>query len=82
MIRANLLGLALAAVVAAPALAAETQATFSEQNARQHLANQGFTNISDLQKDANGKWSGTAFKDGKRVPVAVGVRPVAPSTTN
>lgn len=44
------------------------------ENARQHLTRQGYTNISPLERDINGKWTGTATKDGKRIAVAVDVK--------
>ena len=34
----------------------------------------GYTNVSELVKDAQGKWVGSATKDGKTVPVAVDVK--------
>jgi hypothetical protein len=34
----------------------------------------GYTNVSELVKDAQGKWVGSATKDGKTVLVAVDVR--------
>lgn len=45
--------------------------TSAALGARQHLAKQGYVNISDLDKDANGRWFGTAQKDGKAVYVAI-----------
>jgi hypothetical protein len=74
MIRTSLLAATLAAGLAIPALAADTAATFTQDQARQHLMHLGYTNVSQLQKDANGNWTGTAVKDGKTVPVAVGVK--------
>lgn len=50
-------------------LAAETQA-------RKHLLLQGYTGVSSLEQDSNGRWTGTATKDGKPVIVAIKV-PVA-----
>ena len=44
------------------------------EDARQHLMRQGYTNVSALVKDANGKWVGSGTKDGRAVPVAVGVK--------
>jgi hypothetical protein len=79
MIRKSLLAVALAAGVALPAFAADTVA-FTQDHARQHLMHIGYKNVSQLQKDANGNWAGTAVKDGKTVPVAVGVKPNATST--
>lgn len=76
MIRTTLLAAALATGLALPALAAD-QAAFTQDQARQHLMHLGYTNVSQLQKDAHGNWTGTAVKDGKTVPVAVGVKPGA-----
>ncbi len=73
MIRTSLLAAALAAGIAIPAFAAD--ATFSEEEARQHLMHLGYTNVSQLQRDSHGNWTGTASKDGKTVPVSVKVRP-------
>jgi len=47
---------------------------FTMENARQHLMRQGYTNVSPLERDANGNWTGTATKDGKRIAVAVDVK--------
>jgi protein-L-isoaspartate O-methyltransferase len=44
------------------------------EDARQHLMQLGYTNVSALVKDANGKWVGSATKDGRRIAVAVGVK--------
>ncbi len=44
------------------------------EDARKHLMQQGYTNVSELVKDASGKWVGSAMKDGKTVPVAVSAR--------
>ena len=46
---------------------------FTMEDARKHLMQQGYTNVSELTKDAQGKWVGSATKDGKTVPVAVDV---------
>ena len=46
---------------------------FTMEDARKHLTQQGYTNVSELVKDAQGKWVGSATKDGKTVPVAVDV---------
>ena len=47
---------------------------FTMEDARKHLMQQGYTNVSELVKDAQGKWVGSATKDGKTVPVAVDVK--------
>jgi hypothetical protein len=75
MIRTSVLAAALIAGVALPALA--DTATFNQDQARQHLMHLGYTNVSQLQKDGHGNWAGTAVKEGKTVPVAVGVKPNA-----
>ena len=89
MIRTILLTAAVAAPLALPALAespqnpAATNASephklkgnlFNEQQAREHLSRLGYTGISDLSKDENGTWRGTATKNGKQQHVAVGVK--------
>jgi hypothetical protein len=38
---------------------------------RNLLAAQGYSNVSSLDRDANGYWTGTAVKDGKAVDVSV-----------
>ena len=47
---------------------------FTMEDARKHLMQQGYTSVSELVKDAQGKWVGSASKDGKTVPVAVDVK--------
>jgi hypothetical protein len=51
---------------------------FTMENAQAHLLKQGYSDISELTKDESGKWVGTAIKDGKRVPVAVELKPGTP----
>ena len=77
-------GLALPAIAdnmatkAAPQASATESAAvgspFTMENARQHLMRQGYTNISPLERDASGKWTGTATKDGNKIFVAVDVK--------
>ncbi len=86
MLRTLIITAALAAPLALPATAEAPQnptaATehklkgnlFNEQQAREHLSRLGYTGISDLSKDENGTWRGTAHKDGKLLQVAVGVK--------
>jgi putative membrane protein len=89
MLRTLIIAAALAAPLALPATAEAPQdpaATntsqqhklrgnlFNEQQAREHLSRLGYTGISDLSKDENGTWRGTAHKDGKLQQVAVGVK--------
>jgi putative membrane protein len=49
-------------------------ALFTEKQARAHLAHLGYVNVSDLTKDENGVWHGSALKDGKRLAVAVDIK--------
>lgn len=90
MTRILSLAAVLVAGLAFPTIAADTstntapQATatknipegnpFSREDARQHLMRQGYTNVSALVKDANGRWVGSGTKDGRTVAVAVGVK--------
>ncbi len=93
MTRIMLIGLALAGV-APPALANEasennaaaasaqlTNAANAEQ-ARVQLAHQGYTGISPFFRDDQGRWTGTAIKDGKTVFVAVVFPSAAAASTN
>jgi hypothetical protein len=60
---------------AAPAATAKHFGNFfTEDQARQHLMHLGYANVSSLEKDVNGRWVGTATKDGKTVGVAVQVK--------
>ena len=65
----------------APHAATTTDATpanrgnlFTEEQARNHLARLGYTNISELTKDENGAWRGAAMKDGKTIMVGIDVK--------
>jgi hypothetical protein len=40
----------------------------------EHLKMRGYTNISGLAKDAQGRWAGSATKDGKTFQVAVDMK--------
>lgn len=98
MIRTSLIAASAIAALAMPAFAAEDTQKFdsnasaaqaaamtgaaSENQARMHLAHQGFTNISALERDQNGRWTGVAVKDGKTVPVAVVLPPAPPAATS
>lgn len=93
MFRNLSLAAALAVGMSTAAFAAEgdqaseraMQSLFSETQARQHLLHLGYTNVSELSKDANGKWVGTATtKDGQTRAVAVDVNAPAarPAATN
>ncbi|CAN1722190.1 PepSY domain-containing protein [Hyphomicrobium sp. 1Nfss2.1] len=89
MKRALALSAVLTACLALPALA-ETPATnaaapteagtaaqgnlFTEKQARAHLLHLGHADVSNLTKDENGIWHGTATKGGEQRSVAVDVK--------
>jgi len=95
MIRALALSVA-AFAAATPALAADTAAPkttegvaiakvqlaylSNELEARQHLLHQGYADISPLEQNASGLWTGVAYnKDGKLVVVAIKLPPAPPA---
>src|SRR6185312_15986610 len=45
--------------------------SFTEGQAQSHLTDNGFSDVSALQKDSDGIWRGTAKKGGKQVSVWV-----------
>jgi len=45
--------------------------SFTEAQAREHIAKSGFTNVSALTKDKKGVWRGTATKGGQRLHVGL-----------
>ena len=45
--------------------------SFTEGQAKSRIEAKGFSNLSALQKDANGVWKGKALKDGKSVDVSL-----------
>lgn len=93
MIRTLFLATAVAAGLAIPALALETavkagtettagpatQNLFTSDQARQHLMHLGYTQISSMTKDENGKWVGRATKGGQNFIVAVDIIGPAPA---
>jgi len=52
----------------APAAGANS---FTEEQARERLANMGYTDPSELTQSPDGTWRGQAMKDGQTVRVAV-----------
>lgn len=89
MIRMLSLAAALAVGMSLPALAGDptgpaSQNLFTQDQARQHLQHLGFADVSPLTKDADGKWVGTATKDGQKRIVAVDIKGPAsqPPVTN
>ena len=45
--------------------------SFTEGQARSRIESNGYTSVSDLKKDDNGIWTGTATKGGQKVNVRV-----------
>jgi hypothetical protein len=85
-------GFALPAVAAeAPAEAADASAAKAQsaalsvaanaEQARKILLSQGYTNVSELNQDDKGRWTGTATKDGKTIFVAIALPMKAPDAT-
>jgi hypothetical protein len=76
-----------AAAAAAPAPDAKVTAAQSAElttaanadQARKLLVAQGYTNVSDLNRDNQGRWTGTATKDGKTGFVAIALPEKAPA---
>lgn len=50
---------------------AAASSSFTEGQAKGHLENAGYTDVSDLTKTSDGLWTARAKKDGKTVEVAV-----------
>jgi hypothetical protein len=82
MTRVLSLAAALVAATSLPALAVDSATTsglamqniFTSSQAREHLMRTGYANVSALEKDENGRWIGTATKDGKTRAVAVEIK--------
>jgi hypothetical protein len=55
------------AAPAAPNLAA----TLTETQAKSRIEAEGYSNVSNLKKDAKGMWNATAMKDGKPVQISL-----------
>jgi hypothetical protein len=45
--------------------------SFTEAQAKERIAEAGFTDVSALKLDEQGVWRGTAMKDGKSMPVGL-----------
>mgnify|MGYP006364581505 CR=1 FL=1 len=68
---------------AVSAHAAELADAYTAKQAHRLLASQGYINVSALERDESGRWTGTALKDGKTIFVAVALpSPKAAVTTN
>jgi len=46
-------------------------ADLTETQAKARIEAKGFTNVSELKKDAQGVWNATAMKDGKSVQLSL-----------
>jgi putative membrane protein len=55
----------------APAAGANS---FTESQARSRIESAGYSRVTNLKKDDQGIWRGTATRDGKQVPVALDFR--------
>jgi hypothetical protein len=85
-------GLSMAAVAGdAPAASADADpAQFTSglnyaanaDTARKILIGRGYTQVSDLTRGEDGRWTGTAMKDGKVVMVGVELPPKPATATN
>lgn len=53
------------------AMAAKGRNSFTESQARGRIDKDGYTNVSQLMKNQNGVWQGTAMKGGAKVNVAL-----------
>lgn len=62
--------------------AAELADAATAKQAQLVLAQKGYVNVAITGRDDDGRWTGTAFKDGKTVLVAVELPTAAPVATN
>jgi hypothetical protein len=62
------------------AFASYLTASAAEHQARLQLAHLGYASISPLNRDTQGRWIGTAIKDGKQVTVGVDLHKVQRET--
>lgn len=60
-------------VVATP-IAAKGANSFTEAQARDRIAKAGYSNVTELVKNPNGVWQGSATKDGARVLIGLDYR--------
>jgi hypothetical protein len=51
-----------------------SSAAITETQAKARIEAQGFTNVSELKKDAQGMWNAKAMKDGKAVQLSLDAR--------
>ncbi|HMN36967.1 MAG TPA: hypothetical protein PKD49_04535 [Hyphomicrobium sp.] len=63
--------------------AGQLKASYEAKQAHNILAHQGYVAISELERDNDGRWVGTAVKDGKTIFVGVALpHPHAPQIAN
>lgn len=67
---------------ATTAFTAQLDADAKAEQVRNLLRAKKYTNVSELRRDANGRWSGTAIKDGKLQAVSVYLPEKRVSVTN
>jgi hypothetical protein len=63
---------------AAASQSAALSVAANAEQARKILLSQGYTNVSELNRDDKGRWTGTATKDGKTIFVAIALPLKAP----
>lgn len=54
-----------------PASTTQSGVAMTEIQAKSRIEAQGYTNVSQLQKDAKGVWNASAMKDGKSVHLSL-----------
>ena len=54
-----------------PASTTQSSAAMTEMQAKSRIEAQGYTNVSQLEKDAKGVWNANAMKDGKSVHLSL-----------
>lgn len=60
---------------------AELADAYEARQAQKLLVSQGYTGVSEMERVANGRWIGTATKDGKTLIVGVNLsKPVVPAS--
>jgi Peptidase propeptide and YPEB domain len=59
---------------AAPTAPSAAAAVMTETQAKARIEAQGYADVSELKKDAQGTWSAKATKDGKAVQVSLDAR--------
>jgi len=63
-----------AATQTKPATPSTSAAAMTEAQAKAHIQAQGYSNVSELKKGAQGEWTAKAMKDGKSHQVGLDTR--------